>query len=112
MSFMHKITEGPRRDGFTVNVRDLAADLQMSERAAIDAIAELESKGFIVNLTPERKPANAVFRLTTCPFQGNPPTEDYLNYKLTPEEQRRLDQIDRQESKLTALRRRGGSGRR
>jgi hypothetical protein len=98
--------------GINVDLRELCRDVQMSERATIEAIAELERKGFIVNLTPERKLCNAVFRLTCFPFQGQPATEDYTKIPLTPEEQRRLDQLDKRESKLNALRRRGGSARR
>jgi hypothetical protein len=114
---MHRITAGPYRDGFTVDVKELCCDVQMSERGTVAAIAELERGGFIVNLTPERKLANAVFRLTCFPYQGQPATHDYM--RVTPEEQRRLDLYDkeqrrlsREESKLKALRRRSGSGRR
>jgi hypothetical protein len=109
---MHRINHGPLRDGINVDLRELCRDVQMSERATIEAIAELERRGFVVNMTPERKLCNAVFRLTCFPYQGQPATEDYAKIPLTPEEQRRLDQLDKRESKLNALRRRGGSARR
>jgi hypothetical protein len=101
MSFMHRITDGPLRDGMPIDIRELCASVKMSERATIEAIAELERDGFIVNLTPERPLRNAIVRLTCLPFQGQPPTQDYVTKCLVPPE-----------SGLKALRRRCGRGRR
>jgi hypothetical protein len=100
MSFMHRIAEGPFRDGMPIDVRELCASVRMSERATIEALAELERDGVIVSLTPHRPLRNAVVRLTMFPFQGKPPTNDYVAKCPLPPE-----------SGLKALRRRCGKGR-
>jgi hypothetical protein len=101
MSFMRRITDGPLRDGMPIDVRELSASVIMSERATIEALAELERDGAIVNLTPERPIQHAIVRLTCFPFQGQPATEDYVTKCPLPPE-----------SGLKALRRRCGRGRR
>jgi DNA-binding GntR family transcriptional regulator len=54
MSFMRRIKDGPFRDGMPIDFKELRASVKMSERATLEAIAELERDGFLVNLTPER----------------------------------------------------------
>jgi predicted ArsR family transcriptional regulator len=82
----HRIESGPLRDGMAMDARELATALMMSERQVKVSLVELVEKGFVVNLTPELSVDKAVFRLTMFPFQGRPPTHDYL----TPEERSRL----------------------
>jgi hypothetical protein len=101
MGIMNRITDGPLRDGMPIDVRELCASVRMSERATLEALSELERDGFIVSLTPERPLRNAVVRLTMFPFQGKPPTNDYVAKCPFPPE-----------SGLKALRRRCGRGRR
>jgi hypothetical protein len=82
----HRIESGPLRDGMAMDARELAAALMMSERQVKASLGDLVEKGFVANLTPELSLDKAVFRLTMFPFQGQPPTHDYL----TPEERSRL----------------------
>jgi DNA-binding Lrp family transcriptional regulator len=107
-----RLTFGPLKDGLAISARELANSANMSGNATRQALRELEAKGFIVNLTPELPIDKAVVRLTCFPFQGQPATEDYTRIPLTPEERRRLDWLDEQESKFKALRRRTSGGRR
>jgi DNA-binding IclR family transcriptional regulator len=74
----HRITNGPLRDGISVNLQELADKLRMSKRQTHAALAGLIERGFIVNLTPELSLDRAVFRLTMFPFQGAAPTDDYV----------------------------------
>jgi hypothetical protein len=101
MSFMRRIADGPFRDGMPIDFKELRASVKMSERATLEAIAELERDGFLVNLTPERPIQHAIVRLTCFPFQGQAPTQDYVTKCPVPPE-----------SGLRALRRRCGRGRR
>jgi hypothetical protein len=107
-----RIAEGPLKDGMFINARELAESCNMSRSAARRALAVLEAKGFIVNLTPDRPIDKAVVRLTMFPFQGKKATEDYVSIPLTPAEQVRLDRLDRQEFKFRKLQRRTAGGRR
>jgi hypothetical protein len=70
-------TEGPLRDGISINLQDLSDRMRLGKRQTREALAGLIEKGFIVNLTPELALDRAVFRLTFLPFQGEPPTNDY-----------------------------------
>ena len=99
MSFMRRITDGPFRDGMPIDFKELRASVRMSERATIEALAELERDGAIVNLTPERPIQHAIVRFTMFPFQGKPPTNDYVTKCPIPAE-----------LGLKALRRRCGRG--
>jgi hypothetical protein len=72
-----RLTSGPMRDGLAINVRELADATNMSVNAMRKSILDLESKGFIRNLTPELPIEKAVVRLTMFQFQGHPATEEY-----------------------------------
>jgi hypothetical protein len=99
MRVTRRLLDGPLKDGIEINARELAAATNMSTNAMCKALEELERKGFIANLTPWLPIDKAVVRLTMFEFQGQPATEDYVNYKPTPAEQRRLDWLDRQDAR-------------
>ena len=105
MQLTRRLTSGPLKDGLAVNVRDLAESTNMSFNAMRKAIRDLEAKGFIRNLTPELPIEKAVVRLTMFPFQGQKATEDYTRYVPTPEEQKRIDWLDKEEARQRRRRR-------
>jgi hypothetical protein len=90
-----RVTSGPLRDGLAINARDLARRCGIREADAKAALAELQRKGFIVNLTPELSIDRAVVRLTMFSFQGEPPTHDYQRYEPTPAEADRIAEVAR-----------------
>jgi hypothetical protein len=86
-----RVTSGPLRDGVAINARDLARRCGIREADMKAALAELQRKGFIVNLTPELSIDRSVVRLTMYPFQGQPATHDYQRYAPTPDERRQYE---------------------
>jgi hypothetical protein len=106
---MHRIKNGPFRDAMAMDARDLADSTNMSVRQTRAALRELERKGFIVNFAPELSLDKAILRLTMVPFQGAPPTQDYVNYEPTPNERRRLEMLDRKEARHARRNRRAAS---
>jgi hypothetical protein len=99
MLMTKRIPNGPYRDGIAIHVREFCDATKMGPKTLRKALAELESKGFIVNLTPDRPLDKAIIRLTMFPFQSQAPTEDYLRYQSTPEEQRPVDRLGRQDAR-------------
>jgi DNA-binding GntR family transcriptional regulator len=75
MQLTRRLTSGPLKDGLAINTRDLADSANMSANATRKALRELESRGFIVSLTPELPIDKAVVRLTAFPYPRRGPDE-------------------------------------
>jgi DNA-binding Lrp family transcriptional regulator len=105
MQLTRRLTYGALKDGLAISARELADSTNMSVNAMRKALRHLEEKGFIRNLTPELPIEKAVVRLTMFPFQGQKATEDYTRYVPTPEEQKRIDWLDKEEARQERRRR-------